>query len=535
MITTELPLLGFGEYFRSSDITFKKKIELIAEVALVILAFDAALFAVATFPILVIPAGITVSSGSIIASVVGGVFVSSSIASVIHYTKYQKGLAKSTAKLMSEIPVPPPLGTFSRVEGIPLNHGKESFLWKKKLIAHAEHNIVLSGSYCGGEAFDETLDLIEEQMKAKPELKAIIISSDQFINGSNSVRIEKLSREFPDRFHLEKTPLMWSINPGLKWSTNHTKALVIDYGKYFLLGGSGLQNSYAHCIGLGEDEGLKSEKSGLFGKMLANGYRDQDFVFSSKEANGIGRSVFIETLKLAYRWNGITHDYEGKKREKMIVDLLREEPQEVATEIEEFHADSRLSPELQTKIFCTGPEHVFNAYEHEMVKRINNAKSRILISHLFFHPNRAVFDALLKAAQRGVKITIVTNGFTQKISPLTHQFFGPRSEYHLAKLMKREKNIECRLFNVAKTSLHKKVMVIDDAVLAGSSNLGYKSLVTMSDHEINFVTEGKEFADRTVEIIEVDQRYSAPFKDSSLKFYKALLALRFWLIAPLIG
>lgn len=56
-------------------------------------------------------------------------------------------------------------------------------------------------------------------------------------------------------------------------------------------------------------------------------------------------------------------------------------------------------------------------------------------------------------------------------------------------------------------------MFDDHTVLAGSSNFGYKSLVTSSDHEVNFVAKSEDFAQKTLAICEEDKRLSKEVTD----------------------
>ena len=109
--------------------------------------------------------------------------------------------------------------TPSPTEMIPTQHCADTQHWRKKLIESAEHNIVISGNYCGGEAFDEILDLLERRMAQKPDLKVIIIASPNFIKDETitkkdvhgeSIQVEvqtktkiaALYEQYPERFHL---------------------------------------------------------------------------------------------------------------------------------------------------------------------------------------------------------------------------------------------------------------------------------------------------------------------------------------------
>ena len=66
-------------------------------------------------------------------------------------------------------------GTSSQCEALPTEHSADTEQWRKKLIASAKENILISGNYCGGNAFDELLDDIAARMKEQPKLKAVIV------------------------------------------------------------------------------------------------------------------------------------------------------------------------------------------------------------------------------------------------------------------------------------------------------------------------------------------------------------------------
>ena len=53
--------------------------------------------------------------------------------------------------------------TFS-TEAFPTQHSAETEVWRMKMIESAQHNIVISGNYCGGKAMMATLDKIEERL-----------------------------------------------------------------------------------------------------------------------------------------------------------------------------------------------------------------------------------------------------------------------------------------------------------------------------------------------------------------------------------
>jgi phosphatidylserine/phosphatidylglycerophosphate/cardiolipin synthase-like enzyme len=122
--------------------------------------------------------------------------------------------------------------------------------------------------------------------------------------------------------------------------------------------------------------------------------------------------------------------------------------------------------------------------------------------------------------------------------------YGDRNRHHYQELLKRikpvyRKNVQIYEFNVKKTTLHKKVVVVDNTVFGGSSNLGYKSLETMSDHEMNFMAEGAQFAKAVIKILRTDRVQEVHAEkimgSQKLSLGQKWAVLRHKLLAPLIG
>ncbi len=468
-------ILGFGEHSKpTSEISYQIA-KRIYQVAIGILAMGIAIGSVAliSIPLIVIPSAAIVTLPASLSAI--------AIFSAIHYKSKKSAFYGIMNNINKEILNPPTeIGRYSDCQAIVCEDTKESFVWKKKLIESAEHNIILSGNYCGGNSFDEILNLLSIQLKNKPLLKIVVISSDKFINNKNKMLISKVIENYPDRFQLIQSKDIWHLNPGLKKTTNHSKILAIDYGQYFLLGGSGVEDKYAYATGLG-DRGIKKQQSeikGLLGLFLPRGFRDQDFVFFSTQDDGIGRRVYLETLKLALRWEGINQSnyistdkiisQNFKKSNSLAKSLLIEE-----TKIKEIKQNKNISEfaeskgwisNLKAKIFCIGPEHSKNPWEETIYTRIKQAKERIIIDHMYFHPTARISNALADAAKRGVKIKLITNGYNKNKSPKGHAAFVPRNRYNynlLAKKIDKEykNNLEIYEFEVKKQLFIRKSLL----------------------------------------------------------------------------
>ncbi len=325
---------------------------------------------------------------------------------------------------------------------------------------------------------------------------------------------------------------------------------------------------------------------GVTGLLVPGNFRDMDFVFHDLEGgNSQGRQLFIQMLMLAFRWeqfnasnthnktaekyspqsapffpilipNGKTFSPEAKeKAEKARIVLENDTPlvhflksklapaEEITTTVPKFDTHQSLEKEGAVKILYTGPEQDNNSgsFQKEVINQINAAKDEITINHMYFHPNSPVFKALVRAVKRGVKLKLITAGVFRD-APNGQKIFGPRNKANYVRLLNRlsadeKKNVEIYEFTQAKKGLHKKVMIFDKRhVLAGSSNFGYKSLVTTSDHEVNFLADSTHFAEQTYKIFEQDiQRSTRVNLDTKLSFKEKKIASLHWLFAALIG
>jgi phosphatidylserine/phosphatidylglycerophosphate/cardiolipin synthase-like enzyme len=121
-----------------------------------------------------------------------------------------------------------------------------------------------------------------------------------------------------------------------------------------------------------------------------------------------------------------------------------------------------------------------------------------------------LLKALCKASKRGVKLVITTNK-NDSTSPGMHGLYVDGNKAKLAELLEKGKkeNIEIYEYAADFTTLHKKVFVIDDQVVAlGSANIGHKSLEGSSDNELNLIIDSTSFAKETESILSVDNENS---------------------------
>lgn len=477
---------------------------------------------------------------------------------------------------------------YRECEAIATQHSADTELWRKRLIESAEHNIVISGNYCGGDSFIDFLHLVEKRIQERPQLKVVILSSPQFLTGKCKIALKSALTNYPSNISLISCPSIWHVSPGIKQTTNHTKGMVIDYGKYCILGGSGIRTNFTQTglYDLTKEEFLRNEgepvppveaeENGFMSRILPRNFRDQDWVFSCQESpretNSIGTQTYKQLLLLAHRWEMYNKTIKnsgfgevGQTRAKnlglfsgistpiqandTITTQLLKTPvpklHQLKTHCPAFENSAKKITKVVCKVFASGPEQSKSSFATEVLDGINKATKEIVINHMYFHPTADIMNALIRAAQRGVTIKILTCG-VYDISPVSHKIFAPRNKYNYSYLMnaltpEQRKKVSIFEFRGNNISNHKKLIVIDKStVIAGSSNLGYKSLVTASDHELNFIAKSKKLAQETLKICKIDEEHSQKvIKDGNerwtLSFNETCRAINHRLFAPLIG
>jgi len=458
---------------------------------------------------------------------------------------------------------------FGNCEALPTENSADTELWRKKLIEAARTDITISGNFCGDDSFVQLLDDLEKQLIKKPVLKVVILSSPRFLDEACREKLKSLDTRYSERFSLVECPDIWYISlPKVTPSMNHTKITIIDGGEYFILGGSGIKDNFTTT---GVDTETKADfiqtkiaqgfitqdeapslpkpkkKSTFLDNIIPRSFRDMDFVFHTGPGeNSVGRQAYKQALLLAYRWeqynkmvkhlptkpapanlaafNGRPSPIElndSVTMQLMKTPLPHWADTRILTTVPAFDSSRLKANDVSMKVLAQGPEQDKSPFAEELLYRIRTAKGSIAINHMFFHPTDEIMNALIDAANRGVKITIITCGEYENC-PRSHHAFGPRNKYNCARLVNSvrpefKNNIEIYEFQQYRTGHHKKAVIIDNCVIAGSSNLGYKSLEVGADNEVNFVVDNSEtFVQRTWAIFNDDILHSVRRTDFSL-------------------
>ncbi|MCB1072368.1 MAG: hypothetical protein KDK96_04605 [Chlamydiia bacterium] len=362
------------------------------------------------------------------------------------------------------------------------SHAQEGNEHKLKLLGAAKKSIVMSGCYFGGKIFNRALEVIEENLRENRELDVKLIGSDYMLTSENKSLIRALEGKYPDRFLMLIVPEVQlyhsPVSDRTSYRTNHTKLLVVDYGRYFEMGGSGLADRWT-------TPGIESLSSSSGRAMEPLAFRDTDFVFRSEERFGTGYALYLELMSLFPIWGA--KDVKDRIQTSFnphFHHVARPHCSTSTAQNIDDHQGRNLAEDVT--FYSTGPDSTENNFAKDLIEDIDRAEESIHIQHMYFHPTEDLLASLKRAADRGVAIEICTNR-TGPDMPVSHEFFVELSRSNWKSLYGGKSNPRLKIFefNIANTTYHKKVVMIDQKVVyLGSTNLGEKSL-NMNDHEIN--------------------------------------------------
>ncbi|GAB4188628.1 MAG: phosphatidylserine/phosphatidylglycerophosphate/c ardiolipin synthase family protein [Simkaniaceae bacterium] len=375
---------------------------------------------------------------------------------------------------------------------------------KLALMEKARHSIALSGCYLGNQVFSKALKILEKKFIEIPGFKAYILGSDYMLSSENKQLLKELQNRFPQNFTAVITPEVYPFkNPKtgtFSLTSNHVKLLVIDEGTDFLLGGSGIEDRWADLDGT---EQISPPPSQILPNFEPLAFRDTDFVFHSPTSDGIGKVMHFELLKLfSHCCHHKEEDFAKRYLDPRFYPLAISKKESGSKEERTSH------PEIKIEFYASGPEETSNKFHERLVQLAEQAKERIIIDHMYFHPSDKLLKALIDASHRGVVIQIITNQ-AENNAPGTHQLFVPASRNQWKRLFENQPkpNISIYEYNVPYTTLHKKIFIADDILATGSSNCGFKSLESR-DYEFNVVLQDKNTVEQTIKTIEKDIEHS---------------------------
>lgn len=404
----------------------------------------------------------------------------------------------------------------------------ETVQWDLEFIRNASRSIEFAPCFFGGKIAREFLAAIESRLEACTDLQVNILASPLFLEKEDCAYIERLKKAYPDNFRIAITTMYLSLWPDMTGIDNHVKMCIVDE-QYFSMGGTNFDTSHCSDGTFTPEKGVDKECE--LGKYLPAGTRDQDIVGRGPAAKRLRRTF----CKLFALWNVFNQTHYFEKN----ADLYEENPFYFEILEKPFIASFEQSEKMilleedQIDYFFSGPHQAPNLITEEYARLIHEAKSEITIANLYLNPADAVFQALLDAVNRGVKLTIITNGLNES-SPACNfsfawanrlsyvpLFFGDNFsfwEYWQVK-EKTPKNTQIYEYQVKDVLLHKKIMIIDREIsVIGSYNLGQKSHI--ADYENIVILRSPEVARVFEQINRIDKLHSREVThDMAIEWY----------------
>ena len=155
---------------------------------------------------------------------------------------------------------------------------------------------------------------------------------------------------------------------------------------------------------------------------------------------------------------------------------------------------------------------------------IDGARSSIYLTNPYFVPDERMSDALVRAARRGVDVSIITAGVAQGV---LDRLVRRASRTHFPRVTKAG----VKIYEYGPALLHAKTMVVDGQWASiGSANLDNRSFAVNA--ELNLVFLDPDIAAQLTHIFREDLKHSRRLTDDDLRqgidqlFYLPLLPLR---------
>ena len=307
--------------------------------------------------------------------------------------------------------------------------------------------------------------------------------------------------------------VMW---PDITGIDNHAKCFIVDE-KYFSLGGTNLD--VAACTEGTWTPPRNYNKSPLISQIWPSGMRDQDLVGKGELASQL-RHHFHKFYALWENYNR-TGVFEKDPEKFANNNHYFQVTQRAAVAKFDQSEKRRFLNRDKVKILIGGPHQQLSLITQEYVRLIDAAQKEIIIANLYFCPVDSIFQALLRAVNRGVKITVITNGVSD-MAPDYTQYFCWANRIHYVPLFYGRTFLlwdqwnmgglpvkDTRIFeyHVKDILLHKKMMIVDGRTLVvGSYNFGSRS--DNGDYELVLVAESEELAEDLKKVHEKDLSHS---------------------------
>lgn len=401
----------------------------------------------------------------------------------------------------------------------------EMLEWDLEFIANAKESIEFSPNFTGGDVFQKIMHAFEKKMQQCPDIQIYMLAAPPLLEKADVEMIARFKKEYPCNFHFQYTESIFAPLPDYLTFDNHVKCLIVDE-HYYSVGGTNFDEF--QCV---EGTQAPSRRAAeIFArKNIPGAMRDQDIVGRGSLAVPL-REMFYKLFAL---WDQYMTTFQLIKDPDYFTNTAYKTLSGPKPYVSRFETSYALRAVPSIKMLTSVPMEAMNAITDEYVDLINKAQEKIVIANLYLNPHETIFEALLNAANRGVRIEIITNGYWD-FSPNFGALLGwaNRSNYvpfyygrtfHFWQQSDVAatplKNTQIFEFQVPDTFLHKKVMIVDNRYsVVGSYNLGKRS--HYGDYELNVMIDSAQVATDFIKVIERDKTFSHEVKlDDAIRWY----------------
>lgn len=385
-----------------------------------------------------------------------------------------------------------------------------------EFIKNAKQSVEFSLCFAGGETLRAILDAAGVALTSSHEVTVYFIAEPILMSNEDRELIESYRQYYGDRFHFLYGNGNVTFSPDIAMTQMHVKTLIVDE-LYFMVGGSNYDD--ASCTD-GSCMVKRKEDATFAQKGLAAGNRDQDIVGRGSTVAKELREAFHELYAVVehFTQTGIFEKDPAYFKGKSHYWPLRDTRKAFVTSFE-THPD--LVEGVDVKMFMCAPAYDPNPITTEYGRLIREAKESIEIGNLLFSPDEPVREELLNAVNRGIELTLITNGYGRcskffdtvmawsnrvNYTPLHYgRDFYIWEGSHAARCERRKSRIF--EYNVSDVLYHKKVMIVDKRyVVIGSYNLGRRS--NKADFEMVVTIDSPLVAEQLHKVLERDKKLS---------------------------
>lgn len=354
--------------------------------------------------------------------------------------------------------------------------------WKLALIEIANHSLEISGNFCGGLIFRNTLSLIQSQLHKYPALRVHLLISKTFLETEDVITLKEVKKYSVGRF-------VYLMTDALGISENHAKCVVVD-DYFFDVGGTGIQDNLLAIP-------IKTSNN-PFSKLLPPEFNDIDV---------IGRGILAQKIRSEFFNLFQRHEeivYKQKVPSRFYNVIILKTPTWI-----KFENSKQLIKSVNSSFISCHPNKT-NEISKYVSHRIDSAKKIIRIAHMSFNPQENV-KMSLEVRDKSVKVELTSNSTNNMASFACG--VSNRKNYHLVdEVLEMQNDIV----------YHKKVIQIDDQwTLIGSYNFSKKSHV--HDDEFMIIMNDERVAKVVNRVIENDH-LNAVVVNSEYSFISNTLA-----------